>query len=309
MAKRSAQDEEKRLARQAEEIKRTRAAEAEAEARRGLMREESRKAELASLAQKSASFSANPEHREAEEFFQLNQGVPHRLNTGPAGAPVEMVLNWIPAGNFLMGGTEADKDARLSSVTLSKGFWLGRTEVTQSQWSGTMDSNPSEQIGPSLPVEQVHWSEAVRFCRLLTEREQRSGRLPKGLAYTLPTEAQWEYACRAGQEGDAPANLAEIAWSMDNSGGKTNPVGGLKTNGWGLHDMFGNVSEWCLDWYAPYEGLNAMDPSGPSEGRRRVNRGGSWLGTLADYRYHRRDKDIPELRSKSIGFRLALVRQ
>jgi formylglycine-generating enzyme required for sulfatase activity len=148
----------------------------------------------------------------------------------------------IPAGTFTMG-EGSDGPAPVHLVTISKPFFLGATEVTQAQWSVVMGGNPSKFKGDKLPVENVSWDDAMAFCKKLTERERTAGRLPAGYIYTLPTEAQWEYACRAGTIGRYAGDLDAMAWYDENSSRKTHPVGSKKANGWGLSDMHGNVWE------------------------------------------------------------------
>ena len=167
------------------------------------------------------------------------------------------------------------------SVTISKGFWLGKYEVTQAQYEAVMGGNPAK----NYPVYYVTWYDATNFCAKLTASEKAAGRLPSGYVYTLPTEAQWEYACRAGTTGDYNVNgaaLSDLGWYFDNSDSKTHPVGQKKPNAWGLYDMHGNVWEWCLDWYGSYPSSAVTDPKGPSTGSGRVVRGGGWE-TPADY--------------------------
>jgi len=191
-----------------------------------------------------------------------------------------------------------------------KGYWLGKTELTQGQWEALMGSNPAnlKNAGRDAPVEQVSWDDAMQFCRKLTERERQAGRLPEGYEYTLPTEAQWEYACRAGTTGDYAGNLDAMAWYNQNSGNTAHPVAQKQPNAWGLYDMHGNVWEWCRDWKADYPGGSVRDPTGPSSGSSRVSRGGSWYAD-ADAGLCRsavRLGDGPGLRDFSQGFRFAL---
>lgn len=217
-------------------------------------------------------------------------------------------LIWIEPGSLVMGratGGEIDEKP-VTQVSLSHGFWLGRTEVTQAQWRAIMDKNPARFQGDDRPVEAVNWNEAMEFCRKLTVRENAAGRLPSGYVYTLPTEAQWEYACRAGTAGDHAGPVDMMAWYMATSGGMTKPVGQKQANAWGLHDMHGNVWEWCLDWYGNYPGGNVTDPKGAASGIFRVMRGGSWNNS-ADYcRSGLRLRDEPVSRRNYLGFRLAL---
>jgi sulfatase modifying factor 1 len=264
-------------------------------------------------------------------------------------------------------------------VRLTRGFWLSQHETTQGEWAAIMgrslkdqarlmlqddteytingkkttlrawrnaarDADPAMQIGvesPSIPIYFVSWAEAEEYCRLLTERERRLGKIPAGWRYALPTEAQWEYACRAGTEtalynggleikgtNNGPA-LDPIAWYGGNSsvgyngqgwdtanfkekqypGGRAGPrrVGQKEANAWGLHDTIGNLFEWCADWYGPYPEGAATDPSGPAEGVDRVYRGGSWLNGAARCRAASRYRGGPGNRIIGLGFRPALV--
>ena len=229
-----------------------------------------------------------------------------------------MKLQWIQAGSFLMGSPETepdrDKDETQHKVTLTQPFFIGATEVTQRQYKEIMDDNPSSfaDVGPDAPVESVTWDNAVEFCRKLTEREHKAGRLPKDWDYRLPTEAQWEYACRAGSEtaywfGDDVGRLEEHDWFTDNSDSTVHPVGQKVANPWGLYDMHGNVFEWCHDWYGEYPNGNASDPQGPAEAADRVFRGGSWFGGARFCRSAYRGWIEPSYRGYGLGFRVAAV--
>ncbi len=210
-------------------------------------------------------------------------GAPPREFTNSVG----MKFVWIEPGSFQMGSESGDPDERpVHAVTLSKGFYLQGTEVTQRQWKAVMGSNPSHFKGPDRPVENVSWEEAQEFLRRLNEKE-KDGR------YRLPTEAEWEYACRAGgQEPDLAANLDAVAWGRWNSSGETHGVALKKPNAWGLFDMRGNVWEWVQDWYrGAYSAGRQVDPRGPDSGVFRVVRGGSWRYDgpgffRCAYRYH-----------------------
>jgi formylglycine-generating enzyme required for sulfatase activity len=147
-------------------------------------------------------------------------------------------------------------------------------------------------------VETVSWSDSQSFVAKLNEK------VP-GTTFALPTEAQWEYACRAGSTTD-PANLDEVAWYDDNSGSKTHPVGEKKANAWGVYDMLGNVWEWCADWYGDYPKGDVTDPTGPTSGSVRVLRGGSWFYNAAYSRSAHRDSCDPAARGRSYGFRVVV---
>ena len=215
---------------------------------------------------------------------------------------------WIEAGTFRMGGDEGEYAAQpFTLVTLTRGFWLGTTEVTQAQWSAMMGNNPSHFRGDTLPVEQVTWDDALAFCRKLTERERAAGRLPEGHAYTLPTDAQWEYACRAGTATAYAGDVAAMAWHNQNADGTTHAVATKQANAWGLHDMHGNVWEWCLDWWSQrLPGGSMSDPVGPVSGSSRVLRGGGWANSGAFCRSANRDGVSPGGRGDFLGFRLPL---
>ncbi|MCY3017923.1 MAG: formylglycine-generating enzyme family protein [Planctomycetota bacterium] len=189
-------------------------------------------------------------------------------------------------------------------VTLSAPFHMGKYEVTQAQYAAVMGTNPSHFRGANLPVEQVSWNDAAEFCRKVSEKA--------GLVVRLPTDAEREYACRAGTTttyytGDTEADLGRAAWYSANSGGKTHPVGQKEPNAFGLYDMHGNVWEWCQDWYEGYKPGAVVDPQGPPEGQLRVLRGGSW-GNRAGYcRSAYRLRGFPDYRFDFIGFRVVVV--
>ena len=195
---------------------------------------------------------------------------------GPYPIPPPPSLVWINPGTFLMG------EVPQTQVTLTYGFWIGQYKVKQIEYQSMVDVNPSFFIGdPDLPVETLTWYDATNYCAQLTEHERLAGRLPAGYAYRLPTEAEWEYAARAGTTtrfsyGDDPGytNLTNYAWYAANSGNQTHPVGQKLPNPWGLYDMYGNVLEWCLDWYGNYPGGAVTNPKGPASGSWRVIRGG-----------------------------------
>jgi formylglycine-generating enzyme required for sulfatase activity len=217
----------------------------------------------------------------------------------------------------------------MHEVTITQDFWLGRCEVTQEQWLAVMGSNPSRCGADSLhqPVDGVTWEEAMEFCRRLTEAEREAGRIDEGWEYTLPTEAQWEYACRAGTQtaysfGDDPAALCYHGNYCDrsntdlfdhqdlrNSDGfdRTAPVGCLHPNQWGFRDMHGNVWEWCRDWYGPYGKCPQTDPAGPETGSVRVDRGGAWNDSADMCRSARRLHD-GRRQPCAAGLRVALCR-
>ena len=216
-----------------------------------------------------------------------------------------MEFTWIPAGRFLMGSPEdeegRDADELQHEVRISEGFWMGRYEVTQGEWEAVTGANPSffKDCGPSCPVDRVSWFDMDEFIKRLNGRE--SG---KGYRYRPPTEAEWEYAARAGTTGARHGEVGSIAWHQDNSGLETHPVGRKRANAWGLHDMLGNVWEWTGDWYGRYPSGSVTDPQGPSTGSGRVHRGGSWGSGAERVRSANRGGGSPGTRGRNFGFRL-----
>jgi len=229
----------------------------------------------------------------------ISQAPPDKTLVNSIG--VEFVL--IPAGTFIMGSEDGESDERPThQVTISRPFYLGKYEVTQGQWQAVMGNNPSLFQGDAkLPVERIWWSEVQDFIGKLNAREG-------GNRYRLPTEAEWEYAARAGSTstysfGNEVARLEEYAWYRDNSGGKTHPVGQLKPNAWGLYDMHGNVMEWVQDWYGRYTAEPVTNPQGPASGSHRMRRGGAWNSLAAVCRSANR-YSVPGFRDDFLGFRL-----
>jgi formylglycine-generating enzyme required for sulfatase activity len=219
-----------------------------------------------------------------------------------------IAMIWIAPGSFLMSSTQGAGDD--TQVTLTHGYWLGQTEVTQSQWQALIERVPLPSYfkGSDRPVEQVSWELAMEYCVRLTERELRAGRLPDGYRYTLPTEAQWEYACRAGNSGIFAGKVEAMAWYDTNSETRTHPVAQKQPNAWALYDMHGNVAEWCADWYAGYKGGAISDPSGPESGQFRVVRGGHYSTSAGFCRSAYRMFGITTI-ATTVGFRLALTSQ
>jgi formylglycine-generating enzyme required for sulfatase activity len=251
---------------------------------------------------------------------------PEKEVTLDLGDGMKMEFTLIPAGEFMMGSHQSPEDVVKAfglpeifvvylrnehpqhRVRISKAFYLGKCEVTQEQWKAIMGTNPSFRKGAKLPVETVSWIDCQALINKLNEKFGRPG-----VKFSLPTEAQWEYACRGGNStrfsfGDDKASLGEYAWYGRNSDKKTHPVGRKKPNSWGLYDMHGNVGEWCADWYDEgyYKQSPPSDPTGPPKGTSRVLRGGSFYDDLPDYfrcadRYH----DHPGYRYYRYGFRVA----
>ena len=223
-------------------------------------------------------------------------------------------------------GSPADEKDRYpdegpqTTVTIRHGFWMGKYEVTQAEYLAVMGKNPSHFTGDETrPVDSVTWADATEYCAQLTKRERTAGRIAAGLAYRLPTEAEWEYACRAGTKtrfsyGDDPdySQLTDYAWYRQNAGFTTHPVGQKKPNPWGLYDMLGNAWEWCQDWYGAYPGGTAVDPQGPAEpgmNRQRTIRGGDYFNPAQHGRSALRGYDfIPKHPwPPDFGFRVVLA--
>ena len=264
---------------------------------------------------KSVNESETPEIRQQAEQ-------PPAVITSSVG----MQFARIPAGKFLMGSAPSDPGAREDEqpqhqVQISKPFFMGIHEVTQAEFEKLMGTNPSSftrsgllNNGPDnvtaaeLPVDNVTWYEAIEFCRRLSElpSEQAAGRV-----YRLPTEAEWEYACRAGTKtlyhsGDNPEKLVSAAWYSGNSDEKPHPVGQKEPNNWGLYDMHGNVWEWCNDWYDEnyYQQGTNLNPPGPEYGKFRVIRGGAWNYFPYPLRSSHRGFIKPVFFYNYIGFRV-----
>ena len=222
---------------------------------------------------------------------------------------------WIPAGSFIMASPVSEVDRWTSEiqhqVTISQGFWMSDHEVTQWEYQSLMGVNPSFFAGDiNLPVEQINWQEAVNYCAVLTERERGLGKITDQQRYRLPTEAEWEYAARAGSVGSRYGELDAIAWHGKNSENKTHTVKQKQPNAWGLYDMLGNLMEFCSDWYAPYPGGNLIDPKGAAvnSGEGRVVRGGAW-GNIEQGRFRsaiRYNLSDPSVRRNHLGFRPVL---
>lgn len=218
---------------------------------------------------------------------------------------LNMKFAYIPAGSFVMGSPFDEKghqnDEFPHQVTLTHPFRISVTEITQAQWKAVMSVNRSNFSGDDLPVEKVGWNEAVLFCKKLSEKE--------GKTYRLPTEAEWEYTCCCGSTTpySGLGNLDQIAWYADNSLDTTHPVGLKQPNKWGLYDMHGNVSEWCLDYYNPeYPNTLVINPTGPKTGMYRVIRGGAWDSFPVACRSAARSSAPASYQFKQTGFRVIM---
>ena len=225
-----------------------------------------------------------------------------------------MKFVWIPPGSFMMGSPKDENvrggDEKQHKVTLTKGFYMGVYTVTQEQWQEVMGNNPSSFKGEkNLPVETVSWDDCQEFIKKLREKDKK--------LYRFPTEAEWEFACRAGTK--TPFHFGEtISTDQANYNGdftygdgkkgtfrqKTTPVGSFPANAWGLHDMHGNVFQWCQDWYGDYPQKEAVDPKGPEKGEYRVLRGGSWDLTPDGCRSASHFRTRPGYRANSFGLRV-----
>jgi formylglycine-generating enzyme required for sulfatase activity len=245
----------------------------------------------------------------------MNKNSSILLQPQTAGSQVDLLITddlsqtfvFVPAGSFTMG-SPLDEKGRINNehqieVTLSQPFWLAQTEVTQAQWEAVMGTSPSYFKGTNLPVENVNWTAAQGFIAKLNAKQI----LPSGWKFALPTEAQWEYACRAGKKGPYFPRLDAVGWYDRNSGGMTHKVGQKKPNEWGFYDMHGNVWEWCADWYDDTL-KGGTDPIGPSSGGIRVSRGGAWFFDADACRAANRHGFEPADLCDYLGFRPALVR-
>jgi formylglycine-generating enzyme required for sulfatase activity len=226
---------------------------------------------------------------------------------------IGMKFVWIPPGNFMMGSPKEEKlrraDETQHKVTLTRGGYMTVYLVTQEQWKEVMGNNPSHFNGEkNLPVEKVTWDDCQEYIKKLREKDKKQ--------YRLPTEAEWEYACRAGTKtpfwfGETistdQANYNGKVYGNGKEGvrrGKTTPVGSFPVNAWGLHDMHGNLWQWCQDWYGAYPQKDVRDPQGPENGKQRVLRGGSWYFVPWNCRSANRYMSVPGHRNGIIGFRL-----
>lgn len=208
----------------------------------------------------------------------------------------QQIYVYIPPGKFTMGCSKGDRECIKDElppheVEITRGFWIGQTEVTQAAYIRVVKADPSRFKGHDRPVERVNWEEAKAYCEAVKMR--------------LPTEAEWEYAARAGSETARYSPIEDIARYGANSYGGTQRVAGKTPNAWGLYDTLGNVREWVSDWYGAYSAGQAADPRGPSHGRRRVVRGGAWNHVVQVVRVSARPDWVPSARFDNVGFRCA----
>ena len=253
------------------------------------------------------------------EIYQYSaRGFSYLILTGTVPIVIpDIGLELLPlsAGIFTMGSRSSENgrqnwEGPQTIVNITKPFWLGKTEVTQTQWTTIMGSNPSSILGDNLPVNRVSYNDAIAFCEKINNLNRDM--LPTGYRFSLPTQAQWEYACRAATTsrfyfGDENSQLEKYGWYTKNSKSRIHPVGGQLPNDWGFFDMHGNVYEWCLDWISNgYPGGEVYDPQGPKGGSLKALRGGSYADTAEWCRSASRGKQVVDFRDKGFGFRLAL---
>ena len=256
------------------------------------------KASVESLSRATAP-PAQPAEQENEKFAEGARSMRKPLRWGRSGLTK---LNqkdglryvWISRGTFTMGCSTGDSECGTDEkpaheVTITKGFWLGQTEVTQAAYERIVGAHSSHFKGANLPVEQVSWSAAQAYCQAVGGR--------------LPTEAEWEYAARAGSGQSRYGDIDRVAWHSGNSGSRTHEVARKEASAWGLYDMLGNVWEWTADWYGSYAPGSTVDPTGPASGQYRALRGGSWGGDPWVARVSVRDGVEPGSPGSDVGLR------
>jgi formylglycine-generating enzyme required for sulfatase activity len=255
---------------------------------------------------------------DARKRFWQSHGITRNFTIAPG---VEMEFVWVPPGTFRMGTVSKKHSARERSdespkhtVVIGTGFWMGKYEVTQEQWQAVMGDNPARFKGPRRPVNRISWNDAKAFVEKLNATAG-AGR------FRLPTEAEWEFVCRAGTSRsffggeintmgcENEDHLAPWAWYCYNSNDSTQPVGQKRPNAWGFHDMHGNVLEWCADYYGRsyYAESPTRDPQGPASGKTRILRGGGWDSRAWNCRSASRKYSGPKVRDNSHGFRVVRV--
>lgn len=238
---------------------------------------------------------------------------------------LDLIMHWCPPGSFDMGSNltpqtpRTFRDTPMHRVTLTHGFWIAETEVTQAQWEAVMGNNPAPSHayrgdrvhipevnfkGPDLPIVEVNWDECMDFCKKLTDREHQAGRLPADAVYTLPTEAQWVCAAGAGSSLTFTGDLDTIAWYQTNGDSMLHPVAQKLPNAWGLYDTRGNAWEFCSDWFGDFTADAVTDPVGPSSGEGHVMRGGGWDAPYNDCLTARRKLWPTSTHRIYVGFRV-----
>ena len=216
-----------------------------------------------------------------------------------SGVSIRMI--WVEPGTFTMGSPD-DEIGRTSQretqhkVKITKGYWLAETELTQENWESVMGSNPSLNRGANLPVDKVSFDDIQEFLKKVNTNKDE---------FRLPTEAEWEYACRAGSENDYSGNRDTMVWHIGNSGRKSHEVANKDPNAWGFYDMQGNILEWCSDWLQEDTTKDSLDPKGPETGIYKVQRGGQFTGRIKHTRAADRQRSLPGNRDFYVGFRLA----
>ena len=223
--------------------------------------------------------------------------------------------SWLIGEKVIEGEFGRSEDEAQHEVTIGKTFWIGKFPVTQNEYEAVIGENPSSFKNGDYPVEHVNWSDAKAFCQKLNRTYKKY--LPVDYQFDLPTEAQWEYACRAGTStalnngtnliSDICPNLHKVGWYRNNSNNTPHPVGQKNANFWGLYDMHGNIWEWCRDWYGKYPLQKVIDPTGPAVGAAKIIRGGCWFNLAKDCRSANRIGINPTYRNRYMGFRIALV--
>ena len=261
----------------------------------------------------SGSGCSGPSESQGQVLRIISQGLAGDRWLAPLPKSGSVAMRWVPATRFVMGSPPQEEgrlvDESQHAVQLTSGFFIAETELTQRQWLAFMETNPSPVRGMELPVSQISWEQAREFCRRLTEQQSHEGHLPKGWIWDLPSEAQWELACRGGIPGSFSGALDSMAWYAGNSGGTVHPVGLRAANGLGLKDMHGNVAEWCVDWFSSYP-TNVpvmIDPTGPIWSFAPTYRGGGFKSPASACRSAARSAGVSgEVPNEALGFRLAL---
>ena len=222
---------------------------------------------------------------------------------------VGMDFALIPSGEFAMGSNQDGMESPVHRVVITRPFYMGKYEVTQAQWMAIMGTTiqqqrdslntqwPAENVGSNYPMYYVKWEDAVKFVERLNNFEETD-------VYRLPTESEWEYACRGNVPGSDIGEMEKVAWFGENAGERSHPVGEKEPNNFGLYDMHGNLAEWCQDWYGKYPDGTSTDPAGLSDGTVKVVRGGNWFLNREDCRSASRMSAYPHRGNSSVGFRV-----